>query len=77
MHDPIRHDAEVFSEDPERSVARIPVKEPRGAFTALVPELPEADHVALVGSPPAEPGARTVATEIARFDLQRGPEGPT
>jgi hypothetical protein len=70
MQNPISADAEVFSDDPERSIARIEVEKPVGAFTALVPDLPDATQVALVGSAPGEPAERAVTTEIARFDLR-------
>ena len=82
MPDPTRADAEVFSDDAERSIARIPVDNPRGAFTALVPDLPGADHVALVSSAPRKRGIlrrrrrRAKRTEIARFDLHARPKPP-
>ena len=68
-------DAEVFSEDPEHSVARVPVDVPKGVFMVLVPDIPEARDVAVVSSPPGELGARTAASEIARFELRAGEEG--
>jgi hypothetical protein len=79
MDDPLRQDVEVFSPDPEQSVARTPVDKPSGIFTVLVPDLEEADHVALMSS--AAPGiapemaARGPATELARFSLRPGSEG--
>jgi hypothetical protein len=72
VHEPIRRDAEVFSDDPEQSIARIPVERPRGAFTVLVPDVEGADHVALVGSPLDETTATTRAVELHRVDLAGG-----
>ncbi len=69
MHDPIRYDAEVFSEDPGRSVARIPLERPSGVFVVLIPEIEEADHLVLIGTPLAERPALTEAREIGRFSL--------
>jgi hypothetical protein len=74
LHDPIRRDAEVFSEDPERSIVRIPVEHPTGAFAVLVPELPGADHIALIGSPLTETTAATAARELHRVSLAEARE---
>ena len=71
--DPLRHDVEVFSPDPAQSVFRIPVENPSGTFSVLVPDLDEADHVALISSaaPDMAPdAARGSATELARFSLR-------
>lgn len=79
MDDPLRQDVEIFSPDPEQSVARTPVEKPSGIFTVLVPDLEEADHVTLMSS--SAPGiapemaARGPATELARFSLRPGSEG--
>lgn len=69
MHDPVRHDAEVFSEDPERSVARIPLERPTGVFAVLIPEIEEADHLVFIGTPLEERPALAEARDIARFSL--------
>jgi hypothetical protein len=66
MDDPLRQDVEVFSPDPEQSVARTPVEKPSGIFTVLVPDLEEADHVTLMSS---------TAPELARFSLRADSEG--
>ncbi len=75
MQDPIRHDVEVFADDPDRSVARIPLERPSGVFAVLIPEIEEADHVALIGTPLEERPALARAREIARFSLADEPEG--
>ncbi|MDT9681584.1 hypothetical protein RND61_05765 [Streptomyces sp. TRM76323] len=74
LHDPVRYDAEVFSEDPDRSIARVPVETPRGTFAILVPDIEAADHVALF-SGPLDRGAGPApapASETARFALRPG-----
>jgi hypothetical protein len=69
VHNPIRHDVEVFSDDPERSVSRVRVSEPRGVFSLLVPGLDEPYTLTLHSSPPGATGE--AAQEIARFDIRR------
>jgi hypothetical protein len=69
MQDPVRGDVEAFSDEPDVSVVRIPVSEPRGNFAVLVPALEAADHLALMSSAPAEGVALRAATELARFSL--------
>jgi hypothetical protein len=79
MDDPLRQDVEVFSPDPEQSIVRTPVEKPSGVFTVLVPDLEEADHIALMTSAAPsiqrETAARGPATELARFSLRSGSEG--
>jgi hypothetical protein len=83
MQDPLSRDVEVFSPDPEHSVYRAPVEEASGIFVVVVPELEEADHVALMSSgAPSSAAARGVApeaagpaTEFARFSLRAEREG--
>lgn len=70
MHDPLRQDVEIFSPDPRESVARTPLEKPSGIFVVLIPDLDEADHVALLSS--AAPSAPRVAPEGAALD----PMGP-
>lgn len=69
MHDPVRRDAEVFSPDPGQSIRRVPIERPRGAFTVLVPLVPGADHVALMGVPAAGTAAFAPAVELHRVRL--------
>ena len=69
LHDPIPRDAEVFSDDPTQSVARVPVDRPSGVFSVLVPEIEEAEYVALIGTPPDQRAQLGPAREIARFSL--------
>jgi len=55
LHDPVRRDAEVFSPNPDRSIRRVPDEQPSGMFWVVVPLVPGADHVSLMGA--AGPGA--------------------
>lgn len=82
VHDPFRHDTEVFSPDPQQSVSRAPLDVAAGTFSVVVPELAEADHVALLSSARSsraeaveEEGTRDLAgaMEVARFAFR--PEG--
>lgn len=41
LHDPVPRDVEVFSPDPARSIARVPLEHPRGVFWVVVPVAPE------------------------------------
>jgi hypothetical protein len=75
LHEPVRRDAEVFSDDPERSLARVPVERPSGIFSVVVPDFEEADYVALVerGGPRRPAVAGPAADELVRVPL-RGPD---
>ena len=79
LHEPIQRHVEVFSPDPRQTVERVPVAEPRGVFSVVLPEIEAAQAVSLMGPPPQPTGptegvlsmdqAETVR-EIARFDLK-------
>jgi hypothetical protein len=77
LHQPVRRDAEVFSDDPERSLARVPVERPSGVFSLVVPDFEEADYVALVerGGPRRPAVGGQAADELVRVPL-RGPDAP-
>jgi hypothetical protein len=76
LHDPIPRHVEAFSPDPRQTVQRVPVDEPRGVFSVVLPEIEAAQAVSLMGPPlqPAEGGLAMEqaepAREIARFDLK-------
>ena len=74
MHNPVRHDVEVFSDDPQQSITRVPAQDPRGSFAVLVPAVPGADHVAVVSSPLGSDAPPAPASEIARFAITLGTE---
>src|SRR3954468_9442737 len=50
MRHPIQIDHEVFPEDPAGEIVREPVKDPKGVFSIVIPEISEARTVSLVGS---------------------------
>ncbi len=87
IQDPLRRGVEVFSPDPERSVSQAPVEKASGSFVVVVPDLANADHVALMSSGASSAGVRGVspeeaartpagpATEFARFSLRSNSEG--
>ena len=50
--DAVGRDVEVFTGDPDRPMARIPVDDPVGTFTVVVPMM-DADEIAIVGPPRA------------------------
>src|SRR5512135_1269079 len=78
LHGAIRTDVEALSDAPGHPFTRRPVERPQGMFTVLVPDLAEAQDVALWNSPPgpedvaAVARAAPVAREIARFPLRGG-----
>lgn len=71
---PIRYDAEVFSDDPSRSLQRVAVEEPRGTFVLLVPHVEGAASVELIGPSRAEDDRVRESRALARFPL-RPPQG--
>lgn len=83
---PLETHREVFSEEPGRSISRVPVAKPEGAFTVIVPDTPEADHLALLTTGPTRDHAGSAIAaltsqeapsaprEIARFSLRDGNE---
>ena len=62
---------EVFEPDPARSASRADVERPPGAFAVLVPEIPEADHLALLAAthPTGTQLAPPAAREVLRVSL--------
>jgi hypothetical protein len=82
----VRADVEVFSPNPEQSVARAPVERPSGIFTVVVPETDVADHVVVLASGisatearisgQAEPAAPSRPVELTRVSLrEEGQQG--
>ena len=74
LTDPIRRDAEAFSDDPAQSISRVPVERPAGVFVVVVPDLDTADHVALMNNPPGPSELRTAASESLRVPLRSDKE---
>jgi hypothetical protein len=71
MHNPLREDVEVFSDDPQQSVARQAVPNRKGVFVVLVPDTEEGRTVTLSSSPRRVRAAHEPAREIARFALRK------
>lgn len=79
LDNPVSHEREVFSDDPERPIRHVHVDEPKGAFQVIVPDHPDAADLVLELAEPATPGpgdddetfARASGTrkEIARVPL--------
>ena len=67
MHRPVRHDVEVH--DPERGTHRQVVEEPRGVFTAVVPDVEAARDLVVMSSLVQPTVAHGPARPLARFDL--------
>jgi hypothetical protein len=68
---PIRRDAEVFSPPgADQSIARVPVDRPKGSFVLLVPDVPGAATLELVGPPPSANALREQPRSLARFALK-------
>ena len=76
MSSPIETSVEVPTGNPEQPFIRHPVERPQGVFFLIVPDLDEAESVAIYSSPPesATGGVTERAREIARFDLRREPD---
>jgi hypothetical protein len=71
LRDPVRRDAEVFSDDPDRPLRRVPLERPAGVFSLVVPDLEEADYVALVErGAQARPGLAAAPNELTRVPLR-------
>lgn len=69
---PIKHYAEVRSDDPDRPLSMVKIENPSGIFTILIPETREAQDVALFSSPLTPEKMLRPAVEIARFELRGG-----
>lgn len=75
LENPIRHNVEIFSQDPAQSIRQMPMENPKGTFVVLVPELPNARHLEFIGHPP-HPEAHLKSTKLlARFPLKEPPKG--
>jgi len=74
LHHSLGYDTEVFSQDPAQSVHRISNPQDHGVFDVIVPDLPDAHSVAIVG--PHHPSAR-LRGGPARHELSAIPENVT
>jgi hypothetical protein len=71
MHNPMREDVEVFSDDPKQTVARQVVPNRKGVFVVVVPDTEEGHAVTLSSSPRRVQLAHEPAKEIARILLRK------
>jgi hypothetical protein len=67
---PMRHDAEVFSETGDRTVERVGLDRPNGAFTVLVPDIEGAETVELFGHPMRPQAHLEQPRSLASFRLR-------
>jgi hypothetical protein len=73
MDNPIRIDTEVFSENPNESITRHELADPKGTFSMVIPDIPDARNLDLFGSPILSEGMRGLqkpATKIFHIDLK-------
>jgi hypothetical protein len=70
VHEPIRTDVEVFSDDPKQSITRVPKAKPQGQFTLLVPDLPEAHSFHFFGTPPGAKQRSAPARELVAHSFE-------
>ncbi len=76
VHNPIRFDVEIYSNDPPQSMSRQKVDNPSGIFVLFVPDVPEGHSVVIFSSPLNPEDARKPAQELARFTIaQESREG--
>jgi hypothetical protein len=68
IENPVSAYREVFSNDPDNSIIRQKVSEPRGTFVLLVPDIQGARSIVLFGGGDIE-STDMKAKEIGRFDL--------
>jgi hypothetical protein len=71
LHNPIRAEREVFSNDPSQPMGYVPVDEPTGAFQVIVPDLPDAAHFVLEMAEPPAAVAANEPLEIAEQQPRR------
>jgi len=71
MHNPMREDVEVFSDNSQQSVARQIVPNRKGVFVVVVPDTEEGHTVTLSSSPRRAQLANQAAREVARFPLHK------
>ncbi|MEP6742241.1 MAG: hypothetical protein ABJB61_07055 [bacterium] len=86
LHNPTRNDIEVFPEDPEEGISRLPAPKRKGKFVVVVPDTGKSHEVTLSrssgapeieaeGAPKGMAAMRSLATgpaeEIARFKLKK------
>ena len=69
IQNPIRYDAEVYSDESDPPIQRQPLDNVSGSFDLVVPDLAEAQTIALFSSPPGPEALGEPATELGVFEL--------
>jgi hypothetical protein len=75
IDNPIKVDAEVFSDNKTESISRHMLSDIRGTFSIVVPDIPEGKNFDLFNSPVISEGIRGLqkpATKILHLDLKEG-----
>ena len=67
---PTKHDAEVFNQEGDRTIERVTVEHPKGAFTILVPDVEGAETVELFGQPLRPQAHHENPQSLASFRLR-------
>lgn len=67
LDDPLQLSFEVFSDDPEGSIRRVPNPNRRGEFTLVVPDVPNAATLILYGPPLGATSEMERAQELVRY----------
>jgi len=71
LHDPIQSTVEVPSDKPNQSFERHTIKNPRGTFFVIIPDLDRTDSIVIFNSPlDPEFEGRAGSREIARFEVK-------
>jgi hypothetical protein len=73
MQNPVPADVEVF--DPEEGLHRHAVDDPKGVFTVLVPDMPDAEEIAFVSSPMDPAKRQNAARQVAALPFRGGRRG--
>jgi hypothetical protein len=71
LYNPVQVDFEVFSNDPNQPITRVPNPNPTGEFTVLVPDLPGAATLILYGPPPGAPSQFERSQELLRLSFEQ------
>jgi len=69
LNAPIRVDVEVFSDDANQTMKRVPLSAPQGQFEVLVPDLPDATTFHFFGTPSGAVSESAPSRELFRADF--------
>jgi hypothetical protein len=75
LHNPIPVSVEIHSENRDRPIRRETNPNPQAVFSLLVPNLPEAETLVIVGSPLKAEAMFEPASDLAHFSLRDLREG--